>query len=241
MVGAVSGNAGQVLQVVFSSVGLFIALIAALVVGILVYRGRRKPGSRMRAVIDAGFLAIPGLVAVIAGVVGLFVGIAYFLILFVYWLFYFIVASIWVAIVGGQVTYPAEFGQIAGQGFIYLGLGLLISILGVGWLALVIARAVRIAQRRLRATTYTVSSQPTPVAALPSGPPLGPPPGPPPSPIPPAPPPLEPVPPAPEPLASAPNPPPAMPRRSRPKKTVQPPAKPRPKPAPRTRRRDQGS
>ncbi|MFY9614251.1 MAG: hypothetical protein WAT58_02530, partial [Candidatus Dormiibacterota bacterium] len=169
MVGAVSGNAGQALQVVFSSVGLFIALIAALIVGILVYRGRRKPGSRMRAVIDAGFLAIPGLVAVIAGVVGLFVGIAYFLILFVYWLFYFIVASIWVAIVGGQVTYPGEFGEIAGQGFIYLGLGLLISILGVGWLALVIARAVRIAQRRMGATTYTVAPQPTPVAALPSG------------------------------------------------------------------------
>ncbi len=37
VVGAAAGDSGQVLQVVFSSVGLFIAVIAALVVGILVY------------------------------------------------------------------------------------------------------------------------------------------------------------------------------------------------------------
>jgi hypothetical protein len=156
------GNAGQVLQVVFSSLGLFVALIVGLVAGILIYRGRRAPDSRMRAVIDAGFKAVPGLVAVIAGVVGFIVGVAYLLILFIYWLVYFVFASIWVGLAGGTVTYPAEFGQLAGQGVIYMGLGVLVAALGAVWLGLVVAGAVRGVQRRLRGSVYPPAAQPAP-------------------------------------------------------------------------------
>jgi hypothetical protein len=180
---AATGGAGQVLQVVFSSVGLFIGLVVALVVGIILFRARHRPGSRMRAVIDAGALAIPGAVGLVAGLVGMVVGIAYFVILFLYWLIYVIVASIWVSIVGGAVTYPAEFGQIAGQGFIYVGVGLLVAAAGALWLALVIVRAVRIARQRLTAVTYTNEPPPpnlsSPVLLLPPPEPLAPVPDPP--------------------------------------------------------------
>jgi hypothetical protein len=132
----------QGLQALFTTIGIVIAAITVLIIGLFVYRGRRKPGSRAAKIAEAGVIAIPGVLGVIAGAVGLMLGVAYFVVLFFYWLLWIIVGSIWVSIVGGKLTPPAEFGQLAGIGLLYAGLGILVSALSFLYLGLVVFRAV---------------------------------------------------------------------------------------------------
>ena len=159
-----STSSSLVLQVVFSTVGVFAALIAALVGGILVYRRRRRPGSRMRAIIDAGYKAVPSLVLLVAGLIGMVVGVAYVVVLVFFWLIYSLVASIVVAFSGGLVTYPAEIGPLIAVGLLYLGIGLLLAMIGATWLGYVIAAAVRRTRSLLRGSVYTSAP-----AAIPPG------------------------------------------------------------------------
>ncbi|MEA2645794.1 MAG: hypothetical protein QOE92_877, partial [Chloroflexota bacterium] len=42
---------------------------------------------------------------------------------------------------GGHVTYPSEFGQLATEGGLYVVLGLVLSLAGIGWVALVVTRS----------------------------------------------------------------------------------------------------
>jgi hypothetical protein len=150
---AASSAAGWVLA--FSTIGVFVALIIAPVVGIYMYRARRRPESRMRRVIDAGLVAVPGMAVLSAGLIGMIIGVVYLVGLFFYWLVYVIVATVAVELSGGQITFPAELGQIVAVGFMYFGLGLLLALGGTVWLSVVIANAVRRTQRLLRGTVYT--------------------------------------------------------------------------------------
>ncbi len=159
-------GAGQALQVVFSTAAVFVALIAVLVGGVLIYRGRRRPGSRMRAVIDAGYKAVPSLVLLVAGLIGMVVGFAYLVVLFLYWLIYSLVASIVVAFTGGLATNPAEVGPLIAVGLLYLGIGLLLAVIGSTWLGYVIAAAVRRTRKLLRGSVYTGAPEPRPAGAL---------------------------------------------------------------------------
>jgi hypothetical protein len=150
---AASSAVGLVLAL--SAVGAFVALVVAPLAGIFVYRARRRPGSRMRRVFDAGLVAAPGVVALVGGLIGVIIGLAYLVGLFVYWLVYVMVATLAVEVAGGRVTFPPELGQIVNVGVLYVGLGLLFALAGAVWLSVVITAAVRRTQRLLHGRVYT--------------------------------------------------------------------------------------
>ncbi|MEA2645808.1 MAG: hypothetical protein QOE92_891, partial [Chloroflexota bacterium] len=138
---ALASSTSQALDGLLSVVVGMSIVIVLITTALLVFRGRRHPNSRTRAIIDAGLAAIPGVIALVAGLVGIVVGLAFFVVLFFYWLIYVVVATIWVSIVGGHVTYPSEFGQLATEGGLYVVLGLVLSLAGIGWVALVVTRS----------------------------------------------------------------------------------------------------
>jgi hypothetical protein len=138
-------------------IAVFVALLALGAALVYLYRSRRHPESRMRAVIDAGVKAVPGVIAVVVGAVGIMVGMAYFVVLFFYWLVSYVIQAIIVSFTHGQIAFGTELGQLATTGVLYIGVGLLIALAGGGWIGLVVTLSVRRRLRLLRGTIHTAA------------------------------------------------------------------------------------
>ena len=168
MTPALGSSISQALDGLLSVVVGLSFVVVLVTVAMLLFRARRHPNSRTRAIIDAGLIAVPGLIALVAGLAGVVIGFAYLLVLAVLWLFYVVVAAIWVSIVGGQVSYPSELGQLAAEGGLYIALGLLLASAGAGWIGLVVTRSIRRRLRLFRGEVYP--GEPASAAHLPTAP-----------------------------------------------------------------------
>lgn len=160
----------RVLDISMGVIGVFVGLLVVGGALIYLYRSRKRPESRMRAVIDAGVKAIPGVIALVAGAVGIMVGLAYFVVLFFYWLISYVIQAIIVSFTHGKITFGPELGLLAATGLLYVGIGLLIALAGGGWIGLVVTLSVRRRVRLLQGTVYTARAPRTVSGKLPPPP-----------------------------------------------------------------------